>query len=161
MLGIYGISESNDRLSSNLIRKASNFVAELKLLYDTQHIIAAGDYNAVLEPEDSSSREICRRATSAALHSLIDRHHLIDLARKSNKLEHTWFKTGIISKSSRIAMILTSIPVTSLRMSLLHTIFDHTFLSVNLSPAKTVHIPPMKDFIIGSIEFLTRAINDM
>ncbi len=92
MLGIYGISENNDRLSAGLIREASNIAAELKLLYKTQHVIAAGDYNAVLAPDDSSSLEIRKRATSAALHSMIDRHHLIDLARKSNKLEHTWFK---------------------------------------------------------------------
>ncbi len=76
VLGIYGISENNDRLSASTIREASNIIAELKLLYNTQHVIAAGDYNAVLEPEDSSSQEIRKRTTSAALHSMIDRHHL-------------------------------------------------------------------------------------
>ena len=161
VLGIYGISESNDRLSSSLIREASNIIAELKLLYNTQHVLAAGDFNAILEPEDSSSREIRKKVTSAALHSMIDRHHLIDLARKSNKLEHTWFKKGIVSQSSRIDLILTSVSVTSLTMKNLHTTFDHTFLSATLSPAKTTHIPPMKDYIIGSDEFLTRAINEM
>ncbi len=105
VLGIYGISESNDRLSSNLIREASNIIVELKLLSNTQHVLAAGDFNAILEPEDSSSREIRKKVTSAA--------------------------------------------------------FDHTFLSATLSPAKTTHIPPMKDYIIGSDEFLTRAINEM
>jgi hypothetical protein len=108
------------------VQRASNIVADLKLLYNTQQVIASGDYNAVLEPEpvfvdllrspgidsqpggidsldsilgilkrftnsgseDSSSRETRKRATSAALHSMIDRH----LARKTNKLEHTWFK---------------------------------------------------------------------
>jgi len=161
VLGIYGISENNDRLSAGLIREASNIAAELKLLYNTQHVIAAGDYNAVLEPDDSSSLEIRKRATSAALHSMIERHHLIDLARKSNKLEHTWFKKGIISQSSRIDMILTSVPITSLRMDNLHTIFDHTYLTATISLAKSTHIPPMKDFIIGSEEFLVRAIDTM
>jgi len=61
VLGIYGISESNDRLSSSLIREASNIIAELKLLYNTQHVLAAGDFNAILEPEDSSSREIRKK----------------------------------------------------------------------------------------------------
>jgi precorrin-4 methylase len=97
VLGIYGISENNDRLSTSLIREASNIVAELTLLYNTQHVIAARDYNTVLEPEDSSSQKIRKRTTSAALHSMVDRHHLNDLARKSNKLEHTWFKKGTIS----------------------------------------------------------------
>ncbi len=87
-------------------REASNIIADLKLLYNTQHVLAAGDFNAILEPEDSSSQEIRKKVTSAALHSMIDRHHLIDLARKSNKLEHTWFKKGIVSQSSRIDLIL-------------------------------------------------------
>jgi exonuclease III len=161
ILGIYGVSENNDRLSASTIREASNIAAELKLLYNTQYVIAAGDYNAVLEPEDLSSQEICKRATSAALHSMMDWHYLIDLANKSYKLEHTWFKKGIISQSSRIDMILTSVPVTSLKMDNFHTNFDHTFLSVTLSPMKSTHIPPMKDFIIGSDEFLVRAIDKM
>jgi hypothetical protein len=138
VLGIYGISENNDRFSASTIRVASNIIAELKLLYNTQHAIAAGDYNAVLEPEDSSSQEICKRTTSAALHSMIDRHHLRDLARKLNRLEHTWFK-----------------------MENLHTIFDHTYLSATLSPAKSTHTLPMGDYVIGSDEFLVKAINTM
>jgi hypothetical protein len=76
VLGIYGISENNDRLSASTIREASNIIAGFKLLYNTQHVIAAGDYKALLEPEDSSSQEIRKRTTSAALHSMIDRHHL-------------------------------------------------------------------------------------
>jgi hypothetical protein len=117
VLGIYSIPEISNRLS-NLIREALNLIAELKLLYNTQHVHAAGDYNAVLEPEDSSSQEIRKKVTSAALHSMMDRHHLIDLARKSNKLEHTRFKKGIISQSSRIDLILTSLPITSLKMKI-------------------------------------------
>ena len=161
VLGIYGISENNDRLSASTIREASNIIAELKLLYNTQHVIAAGDYNAVLEPEDSSSQEIRKRTTSAALHSMIDRHHLSDLARKSNRTEHTWFKKGTTSQSSRIDLILTSVPVNTLRMENLHTIFDHTYLSATLSPAKSTHTPPMKDYVIGSDEYLVKAIDAM
>jgi hypothetical protein len=161
VLGIYGISENNDRLSASTIREASNIIAELKLIYNTQHVIAAGDYNAVLEPEDSSSQEIRKRTTSAALHSMIDRHHLSDLARKSNRLEHTWFKKGTTSQSSRIDLILTSVPINTLKMENLHTIFDHTYLSATLSPAKSTHTPPMKDYVIGSDEFLVKAIDTM
>jgi exonuclease III len=57
VLGIYGISENNDRLSANTIREASSILTDLKILYNTQHVIVAGDFNAVLEPEDSSSRD--------------------------------------------------------------------------------------------------------
>jgi exonuclease III len=159
VLGIYGISENNDRLSANTIREASSILTDLKILYNTQHVIVAGDFNAVLEPEDSSSREIRKRATSAALHLLIERHSLTDLARKSNKIEHTWFKKGIISQSSRIDLILTSIPIINLKTSNTHTFFDHTFLTATLSQAKSPHVTPMKDYIIGSDEFLIRAID--
>jgi hypothetical protein len=68
--------------------------------YNTQHVLAAGDFNAILEPEDSSSREIRKKVTSAALHSMIDRHHLIDLAIKSNKLG-----THMVQKRNRIPVI--------------------------------------------------------
>jgi hypothetical protein len=55
-------------------------------------------------------------------------------------------------------MILTSVPVTSLRMDKLHTIFDpHLSLCVTLSPAKTIHILSIKDFIIGSDKFRVKS----
>jgi hypothetical protein len=86
---------------------------------------------------------------------------LTDLARKSNKIEHTWFKKGIISQSSRIDLILTSIPIINLKTSNTHTFFDHTFLTATLSQAKSPHVTPMKDYIIGSDEFLIRAIDQI
>jgi hypothetical protein len=46
-------------------------------------------------------------------------------------------------------------------MENLHTIFDHTYLSATLSPAKSTHTPPMKDYVIGSDEFLVKAIDTM
>jgi len=97
----------------------------------------------------------------SALYSFADRHQLTDLAKKSNRPEHTWFKKGIISQSSRIDMILTSVPISTLRINNLHTIFDHTFLIATLSPSRLTHVPPMKDFIIGSDEFLVREIEQI
>ena len=58
-------------------------------------------------------------------------------------------------------MILTSIPISTLSINNLHTIFDHTFLIATLSPSRLTHVPPMKDFIIGSDEFLVRAIEQI
>ncbi len=58
-------------------------------------------------------------------------------------------------------MILTSVPISTLRINNLHTIFDHTFLIATLSPSRLTHVPPMKDFIIGSDEFLVRAIEQI
>jgi hypothetical protein len=46
-------------------------------------------------------------------------------------------------------------------MENLHTIFDHTYLSATLSPAKSTHTPPMKDYVIGSDEYLVKAIDAM
>jgi hypothetical protein len=161
VLGFYSISENNDRLSASTVREDSTNLTELKLLYNTQHVIVAGDFNAVLEPEDSSSREIRKQATSAALHQIIERHNLADLARKSNKLEHTWYKKGIISQSSIIDLILTSIPIKNIKMSNTHTFFDHTFLAATISQAKSPHATSMKDYIIGSDEFLIRSIDQI
>jgi endonuclease/exonuclease/phosphatase (EEP) superfamily protein YafD len=48
VIGVYGISENNDRSSADLIQEVSNLARELKHLYNTQHVIVAGDFNAVL-----------------------------------------------------------------------------------------------------------------
>ena len=46
-------------------------------------------------------------------------------------------------------------------MSNTRTFFDHTFLTATLSQAKSPHVIPMKDYIIGSDEFLIRAIDQI
>ena len=58
-------------------------------------------------------------------------------------------------------MILTSLPTTTINMKNIHTIFDHTFLTTTLSPTRSNFTPPMKDFIIGSDDFLVEAIDRM
>ncbi len=42
VIGVYGISENNDRSSADLIQEVSNIARELKHLYNTQHVIVAG-----------------------------------------------------------------------------------------------------------------------
>jgi hypothetical protein len=44
-------------------------------------------------------------------------------------------------------------------MSNTHTIFDHTYLMATISQAKSLHANSMKDYIIGSDEFLIRSID--
>ena len=44
VIGVYGISENNDRSSADLIQEVSNIARELKHLYNTQHVIVAGDF---------------------------------------------------------------------------------------------------------------------
>ncbi len=161
VIGVYGISDNNDRLSAATIMEISTIADELKLLFNTQHLMIAGDFNAILENEDSSSGMIRKRAANAALHALIDRHNLIDMAIKGNKREHTWFQRGINALSSRLDMILTNIPTSSVTIQNAHTIFDHVHLTCIMSQVKSNKIPPMKDYIIGSDEYLIRAIDDI
>jgi len=154
IIGVYGISDNNDRTSTALINEISRMATELKLLYNTMHVIILGDFNAVLDPEDTHSGEIRKRGASDALHMLIERHQLTDLAQRAHKREHTWYKKGRLQQSSRIDMILTSIPMGTLRVTNTHTIFDHTYLAASLSQIKTDRTTPMKDYIVGSDEFL-------
>jgi hypothetical protein len=60
---------------------------------------------------------------------------------------------------SRIDLILTSIPIKNIKMSNTYTIFDHTYLAATISQAKSPHVNSMKDYIIGSDEFLIRSID--
>ena len=46
-------------------------------------------------------------------------------------------------------------------MSNIHTIFDHTYLTATISQAKSLHANSMKDYIIGSDEFLIRSIDQI
>ncbi len=46
-------------------------------------------------------------------------------------------------------------------MSNTHTFFDHTFLAATISQAKSPHATSMKDYIIGSDEFLIRSIDQI
>ncbi len=88
VIGVYGISEKNNRYSADLIQEVSNIVRELKHLYNTQHMIVAGDFNAVLSPEDSNDHHIRKTRTVGKLHLLLEQHDLTDLAIAANKHSH-------------------------------------------------------------------------
>jgi hypothetical protein len=51
----------------------------------------AGDFNAVLSPEDSSSEHVTKKRTTDLLKELIAEHHLVDMAACTNRKQHTWF----------------------------------------------------------------------
>ncbi len=53
IIGVSGLSENNDRESAAVIQEASNIAVELKLLYNTRHVVVGGDFNAVLSPKRS------------------------------------------------------------------------------------------------------------
>ncbi len=128
VIGVYGISENNDCSSADLIQEVSNIARELKHLYNTQHVIVAGDFNAVLSPEDSKDHHIRKTRTTGKLHTLLEQHNLTDLASAANKYSHTWYRRNS-DQSSRIDMIFSSIPMNNLRFETTFTTFDHLFVN--------------------------------
>jgi len=156
IIGVYGISENNDRSSADLIQEVSNIARELKHLYNTQHVIVAGDFNAVLSPEDSNDHHIRKTRTTGKLHTLLEQHNLTDLASAANKHSHTWYRRNS-DQSSRIDMIFSSIPMNNLRVETTFTTFDHLFVKATFGQVRPRVEPTMKDHILGSDEYLIRA----
>ena len=156
IIGVYGVSENNDRSSANLIQEVSEIARELKHLYNTQHLIVAGDFNAVLSPEDSNDFHIRKARTSGKIHLLLEQHNLLDLAAVANKRTHTWFRRNS-DQSSRIDMILSSIPMDNLKFDTTFTTFDHVHLTATFGQLRPKVEPSMKDHILGSDEYLIQA----
>ncbi len=156
VIGVYGISENNDRSSADLIQEISNIARELKHLYNSQHVIVAGDFNAVLSPEDSNDHQIRKTRTTGKLHLLLEQHDLTDLATAANKHSHTWNRRNS-DQSSRIDMIFSSIPMNNLRFETTFTTFDHLFINATFGQVHPRVEPTMKDHILGSDEYLIRA----
>jgi len=161
VIGVYGLPDNDDRASSGIMREVSRMATELQGVYNTQHLIIAGDFNTVLELEDTTAEQIQKRNTSASLHDLIDRHRLVDLGHKGHKTEHTWHRSDDRTQSSRLDMIFTNVPISTVKIHTTNTIFDHTFLQADISQMRTDHVPTMKDHILGSEEYLITAIDLM
>jgi len=156
IIGVYGLSENNDRESAAIIQEISSIASELKLLYNTRHVVIGGDFNAVLSPEDSNDHYIRKGRTSGKLHMLMERHDLQDLAAAANKLTRTWYRRNS-EQSSRIDMIFSSIPMDNLRFETTFTTFDHVHLAASFGQRPTKAEPAMKDYILGSDEYLIQA----
>jgi hypothetical protein len=161
VIGVYGLPDNDDRASSGIIHEVSRMATELQGVYNTQHLIIAGDFNTVLELEDTSAGRIQKKHTSASLHALIDRHRLIDLGQKGHNTKHTWHRSGIRPQSSRLDMIFTNVPISTVKIHSTTTIFDHNYLQADLSQIRSDHIPAMKDYVLGSEEYLITAIDIM
>jgi exonuclease III len=54
IIGVYCLSENNDWESAAVIQEVSSIASELKLLYNTRHVIIGGDFNVMISPEDSN-----------------------------------------------------------------------------------------------------------
>jgi hypothetical protein len=116
----------------------------------------AGDFNAVLSPADSNDHHIRKTRTLGKLHLLLEHPNLTDLAIAANKQSHTWYQRNS-NQSSRIDMILFSIPMNNLRFDTTYTTFDHLFIKATFGQIRPKVEPTMKDHILGTDEYLIRA----
>ncbi len=164
--GIYGPSDNNDRLGVSFLRELSETISELKIIYNTNHVLLAGDFNAVWRQEDSNCFHTRKPQTSRSLLQLMEDHSLLDLAFQTDKSGHTWYRNGREYQSSRIDYILTSIPTTGLemmntRVSNYLTTFDHTFLTATFGQKILKRTQGMKDYILGCEEFIIESLEEI
>jgi exonuclease III len=59
--GIYGPSANDDTESLHFYQEVRDAIVELQNTFQTSNLLLAGDFNAVLSPEDSSSEHITKR----------------------------------------------------------------------------------------------------
>jgi hypothetical protein len=155
--GVYGCSESGDRPSLAIVQDLRDGIQELSHVYHTRTVLLAGDFNATLSQADANNQIINKPNMAQALHTLIEDHQLVDLGANVGCLTHTWHRRGSSGQSSRIDLILTNIPMQRRHYKLTQTIFDHAFVhgTINLDRRQITHA--MKDFVLGSEEFLIRS----
>ena len=155
--GVYGRSDNADIACARVMHELNNVISQLKQIFHTNQVIIAGDFNAGRYTSDFSSNQITKVRTSGQLESIIHDHDLFDLAEVTGKLQHTWHRRGSLAQSSRIDYILSSIPNEQIKFSTSHTIFDHVMLHAQIGIFRPEMQQTMKDFILGSEEFIIRA----
>jgi hypothetical protein len=117
----------------------------------------AGDFNATLSQADANNQIINKPNTVQALHTFIEDHQLVDLGANVGCLTHTWHRRDSSGQSSRFDLILTNIPMQRRHYKLTQTIFDHAFVHGTLNSDRRQITHAMKDFVLGSEEFLIRS----
>jgi len=156
--GFYGESASHDRISVDLMHELHNIIRELKHIYRTNHVLIAGDFNVTADRSDSNNpNHISKPRTARLLRTMMEDHDLIDLAQAANKPWHTWFRQSNQGQSSRIDLILTSMAVGDLRVNTTLHFLDHAFLEATFGQTRCKRTFAMKDFILGSDEFLIKS----
>jgi hypothetical protein len=152
--GIYGPSANDDNASFLFYQEVLDTIGELQNTFQTRSLIMAGDFNAVLTPEDSSSEHVTKRRTTGILKKILEDYHLTDIATVANNKQHTWFRRNNNRVSSRLDLILTNLPVTRPKYVTSITIFDHAWVQASFGQKREQSIPSMKDYVLGSDEFL-------
>jgi exonuclease III len=87
--GIYRPSANDDTESHHFYQEVKDSLGELQNTFQTRNILA-GDFNAVLSIEDSSSEHITKQQTTNLLAEIMADFHLVDMAARTNKKQHTW-----------------------------------------------------------------------
>jgi exonuclease III len=113
--GIYAPSANNDRESTEFYNEVRQTIDELSNTFGTSNLILAGDFNAVLNPTDSSSEHHTKKNTTNLLNNMIEELHLVDLASRARNTQHTWIRRNNNKISSRLDLILTNLPVSNLK----------------------------------------------
>jgi exonuclease III len=158
LVGFYGESASNDRASAKILTELKDIITELQHIYHTQTVIIAGDFNVAIHNRDSNNpNHMSKPQSTRILRNMIDEFNLTDLALVANKPWHTWFRPSNQGQSSRIDLILTSMNIRAPKVDLVLTFLDHIYLEATFNQAETYRQPAMKDFILGSEEFLIKA----
>jgi hypothetical protein len=134
-----------------------SILRELTHVYETQRILVAGDFNVGMEEEDTNSGTNKKPLTTALLQTIIQDYHLVDIGAQLNNRSHTWFRRDASGQSSRIDYLLSSIPMGSATFKTTFSIFDHTYLEATLNIVKQFKQMTMKDFILGTDEYIIRS----
>ncbi|OBQ36005.1 MAG: hypothetical protein AN484_25945, partial [Aphanizomenon flos-aquae WA102] len=157
VIGYYGISANDDRSSARLVDEMSTMIQELQHLYQTRHVILAGDFNAVLVNEDANSHHNRKPQTTRKLLTLMEDYLLQDAGTVAQRTGHTWFRKNNQGQSSRIDMIMTNIQMQNLNYDTKLTIFDHAFLTASFGQLRAKTKPAMKDYILSTDEYIIKA----
>jgi hypothetical protein len=157
VVGVYGHSDSSDRASLQVMGDLQSILRELTQVYETQRILVVGDFNVGMEEEDTNSGINKKPLTTALLQTLIQDHHLTDIGAQLNNKSHTWFRRDSSGQSSRIDYLLSSIPMGSAHYRTTFSIFEHTYLEATLNVVKQFKPKTMKDFILGTDEYIIRS----
>jgi len=70
--GIYGPSENNDILSHQFYQEVKETLNELQNTFQTNNLLMAGDFNAVLCARDSSSEHVTKRRTTELIQDIME-----------------------------------------------------------------------------------------
>ena len=156
--GVYGDPSSNDRTSVELMEELDEILEELQHVYHTRTVIIAGDFNATMHPRDANAgTNTAKPRTARKLTDIMSNHNLTDLALAANRPWHTWFRPSNQGQSSRIDLILTSMTCTPPRVNTTLLTFDHVFLEASFNVAPADRTTTMRDYILGSDEYLIKS----